>query len=73
MLYVFDPLIPEKDENPVDGLAPEKTKVAPLAKPGAGVKPLIAPATPEEDAVISVPAEPSEKVLLVLEACTKNV
>ena len=72
-MYTFVVVIPVNEVNPVDGLVPLNSNVAPVVKVGAAVKPDTAPATPVALAVINLPAAERTNVLVAFDAVTENV
>lgn len=66
-------VIPVNEVNPVDGLVPLNSNVAPVVKVGAAVKPDTAPAIPVALVVFRVPVPDNTKVLVAFDAVTENV
>ena len=67
-VYAFVVVIPVNEVNPVDGLVPLNSNVAPVVKVGAAVNPETAPATPVALAVINLPVPERTNVLVAFYA-----
>ena len=66
-------VIPVKVLNPVDGFVPVNSKLAPVVNVGAGVNPVMLPATPVALAVFSTPMPERTNVLVALDAATAKL